>query len=84
MPPQERWPIPGSRAGALSAGCPWGRDKGGPGSPLGQWGHCSGEEDPVSRQQLGEVRARCPDKGLPPGRKRSLKPAVELSKADGT
>ena len=37
----------------------------------------------MSCQQLEEVRARCPDKGLPPGRKRSLKPAVELSEADG-
>lgn len=38
----------------------------------------------MGHQQLGEVRAHCPDKGLPPGRKQGLKPGVELSEADGT
>lgn len=33
----------------------------------------------MSQQQLGKVRTRCPGKGLPPGRKRSLKPGVALS-----
>lgn len=38
----------------------------------------------MGHQQLGEVRAHCPDEGRPPGRKRGLKPGVELSEADGT
>ena len=33
----------------------------------------------MSQQQLGKVKTRCPGKGLPPGRKRSLKPGVALS-----
>lgn len=35
----------------------------------------------MSQQQLGRVRARCPGKGLPPGRKRGLKAGVELGEA---
>ena len=33
----------------------------------------------MSQQQLGKVKTRCPGKGLPPGRKRSLKPGMALS-----